>query len=392
MIRSSFINFELENPSRSLTMPLRFALVPMFAAIALQSEEMKEFDDAAMVSYNCVTEVRKAPCNEDEELEPLPCKEELMPAYNASARIPLKECNVASFSGSFIWWQAAQDDMDVAYRASSSITNSQGGTSWAGGKVIEMQTHFRPGFKLGVAYAFPYDDWEWFMDYTTLHMSNHVKVSKDPQGFLLASWISPILFEGNAATGLSAHWRLESDFVNIEVGRRFYAGKKLVLKPHIGVAGAFIDQRFRVNCETANFLQVYTKNKSDGRAVGPRFGVDANWYLTRNFSMVGKIGADMLYEHFELKMWQSASNDSTITAHSSNNFNTFRPEMDLYFGFNWEFYFANNGMGFALEGGYDAQVWWNQNMMRWYNDSSWLAHPTGNLYLQGFTLTAKLDF
>jgi hypothetical protein len=208
----------------------------------------------------------------------------------------------------------------------------------------------------------------------------------------LASWISPILFPSNAATGLSAHWRLESDFVNVEVGRRFYAGRKLVLKPHIGVAGAFIDQRFRVNCDTASFLQVFTKNKSDGRAVGPRFGIDANWYLTRNFSMVGKIGADMLYEHFELKMWQSASNDSTITAHSSNNIDTFRPEMDLYFGFSWEFYFADNGMGFALEGGYDAQVWWNQNMMRWYNDSSWVAHPAGNLYLQGFTLTAKLDF
>ena len=86
--------------------------------------------------------------------------------------------------------------------------------------------------------------------------------------------------------------------------------------------------------------------------------------------------------------------DSTITAHkSSNNFNTFRPEMDLYFrlllGVS---ILQDNGMGFALEGGYDAQVWWNQNMMRWYNDSSWVAHPTGNLYLQGFTLTAKLDF
>lgn len=110
------------------------------------------------------------------------------------------------------------------------------------------------------------------------------------------------------------------------------------------------------------------------------------------FYMVGKIGADMLYERFELKMWQRGTNSPSITAHSSNSINTFRPEMDLYFGFAWEAYFAEDEVGFSLEGGYDAQVWWNQNMMRWYNDASWVAHPTGNLYLQGFTITAKMDF
>ncbi len=378
-------------------MLLRCTVFPLLAVSMIHANEPEQmaevlYDEASLVAYNDRKEVYPLDPCEDGVVEMI-CKEEpLIPAYNATARIPLNEKNVVTFSGSFIWWQPTQDGMDVAYSSSSAFANSQGKTSWDRGKVIEMEAHFRPGYKLGIAYAFPYDNWEWFMDYTSLHTSNHVKASRKSGGFLMARWISPTLFSSNDCSGLSTHWRLESDFLNVEVGRRFYAGKKLVLKPHIGVAGALIDQRLRGTFNLLSGLVAEVKHKSDGSAVGPRFGIDADWYLTRSFSMVGKIGADILYQNYSLKMWQNAENDATVRAHSSNHLNTYRPELDLYFGFSWETYFACNEIGFALEAGYDAQVWWNQNMIRWYNDNTWLSHPQGNLYLQGFSLTAKMDF
>jgi hypothetical protein len=65
-------------------------------------------------------------------------------------------------------------------------------------------------------------------------------------------------------------------------------------------------------------------------------------------------------------------------------------------GFGWGRYFDNNNWHFDLSAAYDWQVFFNQNMLHSFSSSyEMIAKNTtvnGNLYVQGCTITARLDF
>ncbi len=84
------------------------------------------------------------------------------------------------------------------------------------------------------------------------------------------------------------------------------------------------------------------------------------------------------------------THDDTVFLTSSSNVNTVRQELELYIGLSYEF--LDCYYYFSLEAGYEFQVWWNQNMIRWFNDITYVATPQGNLYLQGLIITFKVGF
>lgn len=307
--------------------------------------------------------------------------------------LPQNEAKRFSFWGSFIYWQPIQSCMEVGMEASFAAVNNGPGNSHRGGKVIEMQADYAPGFKAGFACQFPKTNWSFFADFTYLTTENSLKRHKDEDGFLYSRWIQPDLLADNASTKLKAKWDLKADLLNVEVGRSFFAGSKLELIPQAGLGVAWFDQEYSGRyhlISPAILLKVRSEGTSWG--IGPRLGIRANWHLLPYFSLIGEAASEILFTRYDLKVRQKAENDPLIFLSSSDHINAIRPEIEMYIGAAYKAYFGKTCRYFKLEAGYDFQIWWNQNMIRWYTDSTYVGIPEGNLAFQGLRVTAGFGF
>jgi hypothetical protein len=284
--------------------------------------------------------------------------------------------------------------MDIALKSDQCCEfvcpNSAGGASWKQAKRIEINPDYQPGFKVGFEMALA--NWGWFADFTYFDFADMRSVSSSEEGFLFSRWILPGVVLNNSSSHIKAKWSLRMEVLNVEAERKFYVGRRLMLKPHFGIAAAWIDQRFK-----GRFLlnipvnELKMRHESDSWGIGPRVGVDMDWRIFRGFGLVGTAATDLLYTHYDLDLKASSPNNPTLFSGISSDLDTLRAELELYLGINTCFKVSRKTI-LNLQLGYDFQIWWNQNMMRWNNDTGWTASPEGNLYLDGLRLTLKLDF
>jgi len=140
------------------------------------------------------------------------------------------------------------------------------------------------------------------------------------------------------------------------------------------------------------------KNKSNSWAIGPKFALDSNWVIGSGFRLFGNAEADVLYTRYtklssDLKNTSVTFVPEVFTKQSSVG--TLRTHIDLVTGLGWGTYIDCNNWYLDFSAGYEFQVFFDQNAFRFFSDN--VMHgksfaPNGNLYLQGRTRTARLDF
>ena len=301
----------------------------------------------------------------------------------------------ASLWGSFLYWRPSQGFMDIAMKTTGSgefiAINNAGGTSWKHAKRIELNPYYQPGFQIGFALA-PTKNWEVFAEYTKFNFDAARSISSPSNGFLFGRWIQPGVVLNNNSTYIKAKWIVSMDILNVEAGRNCYLGRRVNLKPHFGLATAWIDQEFKGRyLLNVPVNELKMRHESDSWGIGPRAGVDVDWRLFRGFGMMGTVAVDLLYTHYDLHLRARSPNNSALFAAISSELDLLRAELEFYLGFNTRFRVAGKTY-LNLDLGYNFQIWWNQNMMRWNNDAGWTSSPEGNLYLDGLRLALKLDF
>ena len=120
--------------------------------------------------------------------------------------------------------------------------------------------------------------------------------------------------------------------------------------------------------------------------------------LGKCFRLIGNASADVLYTDYNLRARQQQVANSLTTANwvvTEKDVAYLRAHTDLEMGFGWGSYFNNNGWHFDLSATYGFQVFWDQNMQRYFVDDVVAAAsilPNGNLYVHGLTITARFDF
>ncbi len=310
---------------------------------------------------------------------------------------PLESVNNAGFRvwGSYLYWQPRQDYMDVMLVASPGSYNTVSGISWSQGSLIQMPAHMASGSKAGLAVSGAFCEVQ--SEYTRLHTQNHISKTAPANGNLFGRWIQPNIVSDNKASYINTTWRLSFDNLNIEMGKPLKASSRLVLKPTLGVAFAWISQHvnsemFLSDSEISELpnVDLSIKNQSHSLGIGPRLGIDGTWTLwsspRSSFDLIGHIAGDLLVTRYHLELNQQSSNEDTLFIHSKNTITVMQPEVEIYFALSYIY------RALRLELGYDAQVWFYQNMIRWYNDTTYISVPRGNLSFAGPRATLGLNF
>ena len=364
-------------------------------------------------------------------------EEQVRPAYGAPALIDVRNSWDCYATGSFIYWQARQENMEIGLISANdpegkmSIGDLPFHTSYVNNmEVTSPNFTFRPGFKLGFGVRLNWDGWDAFTEYTRFHGKISSGVRPLPPSTALTGsshpngeYLYPIQGSpgGNSGTTLlspyffqSANqaWKLKIDFLDLSLARAYYSGTKLTVRPFFGVRGAWLRQNLKTSytgstayldpqSDTSGFLDTRVSNFYTSWGLGPRTGFESNWMLGRGFRFIGNGSGDVLYTRYSLHSGQQTHlivptvSPIVTNVSVSQKIDYLRTHLDLEMGFGWGSYFYHNDYHFDLSATYGFQVFWNQNMFRNFEDAFAPATsfaPNGDLFIHGLTMNARFDF
>ena len=320
-----------------------------------------------------------------------------------------------------IYWKASEKGLTYAIKGdNNTLLGIQ--IDLDHGKSKKPDFDWSWGVRLGLGYDFQRDGWDLYTSWTHLKTSDHSSASiaqSDPQAapgeYLSPFWIAqlfPVNLPG-LVNSASAHWKLNLELIDFELGREFFISKWLTLRPFIGGRVAWINQdynlKFARNASTVapiypagNTSQWWLNMDNDFWGIGIRLGLDTKWVLGKGFSVYGDGAFSILDGHFHNSFKQRAKGFGVISANSKipvsttdrfknkNHVHSDIATIDLNLGLRWESTFANDKGFFALWTGYEQHVFFEQNQfMNYQYDFTLLAGAIEgpSFYTNGSSLT-----
>jgi len=282
--------------------------------------------------------------------------------------------------------------------AGKSMSPTHLGTSSAAlqEKIYVPDFAWRPGFKFDLGYDFAFDGWDidsrwtYYRGEDTALKKNFTSQINPPGMGIVPLWFYPFynVLSPNqirfAAGGMK--WRHYFNSIDLEIGRSSSLNKRLSMRLHGGLKGAWIRQFYRVqynNGSTIDAIVLGTngtvpfsliesassfKNKTWG--AGPRAGVDSKWKIRWGISLIADASFSLLYSAIETQRDQDDMNLNLINSSGqpfhmslSTRSHQLKPVVEGKFGLDWERCMYNHS-AIGLTMAYEIQYWWAQNDLR----------------------------
>jgi hypothetical protein len=348
---------------------------------------------------------------------------QLIAGYNAPANIDVRDSWDLYVTASYIFWQAQEENLEIGLISQNNPEGVSGPqdtpftTTYKNDmNVTAPNFTYRPGFKFGIGGNLGWDGWDAFAEYTWFHGSTGSgvqplvsKTTTHPIG----QYLYPIQGEFQNADffqNANQSWGLKMDLFDISLGRSYYSGTKMTLRPFFGTRAAWIRQDLNTTytgstnyTNASGYFQGEFYNSSVSWGLGPRAGFDSNWLLGYGMRLIGNGSADLLYTRYETQANDQifALNSGVLSPISENasvsqTVDYLRTHAALEMGFGWGSYFDNNNWHVDLSATYGFQIFWDQNMFRNFENPASAPGksfaPNGNLYVHGLTVNGRLDF
>lgn len=312
-------------------------------------------------------------------------------------------------TANFIWWKAVQDGLRYAssgvggnttaaapFASVGSGTNKSVGEDWA------------PGFKVGLGLALSHDGWDLYAQYTWLHAYDSSSINTTLSGGLAANYAGNSGQTNNSpfinADSAKAKWNLRFNVIDFEIGRNFYLSQYLTMRPFAGLKGTWQDQdiRFRYNSGSFTIPGVPTNatgpyrvhNHVDTWGIGIRGGFNLGWYLAKEWSIQTNFAWTTMWANYD-DLKRNDTLDDRATGNSSrraninnNSWYTVKYIGEMEIALRWETWFYDDNYHFAIQAGWENQVWinWGQVPVVYQQQTE------HDLTLHGLNLKFRFDF
>lgn len=351
--------------------------------------------------------------------DPMP-QTQLMLAYNAPARIDVRGSWDIYAGASFTYWQARQENMEVAASVTSTSATLLGGAgSVATGNIVAHNFKYKPGFKVFAGINFDHDAWDAFAEYTWFNSTTTTSTNGPAPSTTTFGAVVPVngfmpemaAVSGTTFQSAKQSWKLKMQFLDTALARSYYVGTKLTFRSIFGARFAWFTQskeltftrsgtQFTTNTP-ATLGSLYMRQNFSSWGAGPMAGLNTNWIFGEGFRMIGNGSVDLLYTRVEASnsknQFSTTATPVVLTKHAIHQPRPdfLMPHMNLEMGLGWGSYFDCNNWHIDFLATYGFQVFWNANLFRQFNDDVAYVNsnlPSGNLYVHGLTATMRIDF
>lgn len=293
------------------------------------------------------------------------------------------------------------------------------GITPAEARVKSFHPKWDTGFRLGAGYSNPCNCWGAEIFWTNFDTSTHRHIDSAP------SFVSPgIFFQPAWGNGLFnsssnfinetvAGWKLHLNIVDVQVARSFLINECIKLRPIIGVRACWLNQSFRMTNSSNEpiteipFVLQELHMRCNYEGIGIKTGLETEWELGCGFHIYGSVDGALLYGRYDDKISnfiQPFASPTSVPFETSQKEKmcACRAVIDSSIGFCWKHDFCDNLFTCFIQLGWEHHLFIDQNpftnsaervtdLLQPVPQKS-LQIQRGDLCLQGFVLTTKIEF
>ncbi len=290
--------------------------------------------------------------------------------------------------GEVLLWQSNVGSLDYG-------TTSKSETHISDGRVKHPDFNWDWGVRLGLGYKLPHDKWDLFLNYTYVQASAHGH-ARGSDKVVFPTWASNFSgqnpFFANAA---KAHWNMNLNMGDIELGRTCRVSQWLTIRPFMGVRGLVIDQDYHVAYKGGTVApsgEDKIHMDTDFWGVGIRMGGNSLWGLGLGFSLYGNGSASLLSGNFDVH--EREKNSDTSVLNVERDIENVVVAADLAIGLQWDYMFSKDRCHFGMKFGWEFDMFFDQSQLFNFigNGPGSLHIRNDDLTFQGLTMGVRFDF
>ncbi len=289
--------------------------------------------------------------------------------------------------GDVLLWQAVEENLTYAYTG-----NDTAGRSNRNLHTVHFDWDW--GFRLGAGFNTPREGWDLDLYWTHIRNNAHGHVSQTTNNDVFQIWTAAALPLPGTTTRASADWHCHLDQVDFDLGREFYVGKHLTLRPYVGARSTWLFQDYDIKTSNANNIEQKADLKNRFWGFGFTAGLDTDWEFGWGVSMYGEADMAILLGFHDITQKGTRTELGRIWK-QDKSFRVGRAILDLGMGLKWMGLFFDDRFGVTLKVGYEYHLYFDQNQYILTSGFSGfeLFNPVnGNLIYQGVIGSIQFDF
>ncbi|MBI3237036.1 MAG: hypothetical protein HYZ48_04985 [Chlamydiales bacterium] len=325
---------------------------------------------------------------------------------NPSARPQVKGGANLFITGDLLLWQAHEDGLPLF------VENKSFDKNLHNSRVEGLRWNWNAGARVGIGYNSCHDGWDvsatWLHFNTRAHRhekANHNKVlwpTLTHPGETVVG--SPQVIGNGPFQKTTAHWTMNLNQIDLDLGREYYVSKWMTLRPHVGLRTAWLHQKLnthynRLSESAGSFtsgIDDHVDMKTQFWGLGLEGGLDTQWGLGSGFSIYADAAWALLYGFHDVDREDQLSYGVKFNWADPNwSFRTTRAIADLELGLRFDSWTNDERVHFRIQAGWEHHIYFSQNQFMRFVSSDAIGNFIGNqgdLTLQGWTLAARLDF
>lgn len=239
--------------------------------------------------------------------------------------------------------------------------------------------HFDPGVRFGIFYEGGFDTkLSYTKFYTRMRQAASGNLTSSSFGGKIIQSTNNFFYQTGQIT-----FTIDYNVVDLDLSKRIFVSDALMLRPIVGLRGAWINQHLNTNFQGLISISERTKNNFNG--IGPKLGVETHWLFACKegfqFSIFSNFATSYLWGDWDIK--DSTLYNVPVTLEASvGNRKMGSLAVQGIFGI------AINSDCYSLKLGYEITDWFDQYQVL---DDGTGGH-NNDLLLQGLTLSFSYLF
>ncbi len=369
----------------------------------------------------CFSSVEAEPRKGMEDLNArLESLEQKQTSYPSASPQPKKGIDLFVF-GDFFGWQMNEEGIPIAIKTQNPFVFPDFLEVLQHGKVKNLKFERDFGSRLGLGYNWNRDKIDnrltWLRFFTSQNRVLHAGSGQlQPVQLQPNDIVSPlpgaIPSPGAGFAKVHGHGYLHLNQIDLDLGRAFYVGKWVSLRPQFGIRTTWLQQHISVNYTDNQGLSAVqvprllpgnsysVKKKSRWWGIGPEAGMEMRLALGKGFELLGNLAGAIEYGFHTLKekdkntTVEDAGLDSSLVS-VRDNFRMSHPIFDLLVGVGWDYMFEGDRCHLRLEAGWEQHIYYSQKQFLNFVDNVAIGNfvtELGDKTFQGWNVAFRLDF